>query len=160
MVRARAESDAVAGGMPAVVSPTRRTLTLTSVRSSLRTRAVLEPFGIWVLTRVLMVALTYTGVILFGNALHDPQHPSFLHALLPAWANARSHGWDTQWYTDIARRGYDWSKSVGTSPTAFLSSLSASHSSRRHFDSPLVPRRGTCDLESLFFGRAVLSAGV
>ncbi|HEY8685725.1 MAG TPA: mannosyltransferase family protein [Chloroflexota bacterium] len=120
MVRARAESDAVAGGMPAVVSPTRRTLTLTSVRSSLRTRAVLEPFGIWVLTRVLMVALTYTGVILFGNALHDPQHPSFLHALLPAWANARSHGWDTQWYTDIARRGYDWSKSVGTSPTAFF----------------------------------------
>ncbi|HEX6509452.1 MAG TPA: mannosyltransferase family protein, partial [Chloroflexota bacterium] len=55
-----------------------------------------------------------------GSALHDPTHPSFLHQLLPAWANPKSHGWDTQWYTDIARRGYDWKKAVGTSPAAFF----------------------------------------
>jgi hypothetical protein len=67
-----------------------------------------------------MLVLTYMGVILFSNALHDPQHPSYLHSLLPAWANAKSHGWDTQWYTDIARRGYAWHKAAGTSPAAFF----------------------------------------
>jgi hypothetical protein len=90
------------------------------LRQTVSTPAVLVPLSVWACTRFLMLALTYTGVILFGNALHDPQHPSFLHQLLPAWASAKSHGWDTQWYTDIARRGYDWTKSVGTSPVAFF----------------------------------------
>ena len=89
-------------------------------RTALLSSATLEPLTIWAITRCLLLVLTYTGVILFGSALHDPQHPSFLHQLLPAWANARSHGWDTQWYTDIARRGYAWKKSVGTSPAAFF----------------------------------------
>jgi hypothetical protein len=71
----------------------------------------------------MFLGLTYFGVILFapatgtlvGTHLHDAVHPSFLHRLLPAW-----NQWDTQWYTDIARRGYAWKKAVGTSPTAFF----------------------------------------
>ncbi len=120
MVRARFQPDAATAQVPATPGTRPTTWSLSTVRQFLSTRAVLEPLSVWALTRLLMIALTYTGVILFGNALHDPQHPSFLHALLPAWANAKSHGWDTQWYTDIARRGYDWTKSVGTSPTAFF----------------------------------------
>src|SRR5579859_7035650 len=120
MVRSQTRPEAVAATPSVQLSAPRATWTLSAVRRVLGTRAVLEPLGVWAATRLLMLALTYTGVILFGNALHDPQHPSFLHALLPAWANAKSHGWDTQWYTDIARRGYGWTKSVGTSPTAFF----------------------------------------
>lgn len=73
----------------------------------------------WLLTRLLFVLLTYFGVILFGSTLHGA-HPSFLHRLLPAWDNPVNHGWDTSWYIDIARRGYNWKKSVGTAPTAFF----------------------------------------
>jgi hypothetical protein len=84
---------------------------------------VRESAYVWLLTRALFLALTYFGVILFapatgtliGTHLHDAAHPSFLHRLLPAW-----NQWDTMWYVDIARRGYDWQKSVGTSPTAFF----------------------------------------
>jgi hypothetical protein len=66
------------------------------------------------------VLLTYFGVILFNSVLHGP-HPSLLHKLLPAWENPYSHGgWDTQWYIDIAQRGYAWKKAVGTSPAAFF----------------------------------------
>lgn len=120
MARARPEADTLTPSVPVALGTRRAGRALTLLRQSLKTRAVLEPLSVWALTRFLMLALTYTGVILFGNALHDPQHPSFLHQLLPAWANAKSHGWDTQWYTDIARRGYDWTKSVGTSPVAFF----------------------------------------
>ena len=120
MARAQLKTD-TAAGVELAPSPVRGSMwTLSSIRAQLASSAVLEPLGVWAVTRLLMFALTYTGVILFGSALHDPQHPSFLHALLPAWANAKSHGWDTQWYTDIARRGYDWKKSVGTSPAAFF----------------------------------------
>jgi Gpi18-like mannosyltransferase len=120
MVRAQLETDTVVAVDP-VATPVRGAgWTISSIRDRLVSRAVLEPLGVWVITRFLMVVLTYTGVILFGSALHDPQHPSFLHALLPSWANARSHGWDTQWYTDIAHHGYEWKKSVGTSPAAFF----------------------------------------
>lgn len=72
------------------------------------------PVAIFILSRVLFLLLTYFGVILFGSVLHGP-HPSFVHALLPAW-----NRWDTVWYTDIAQRGYDWKKSVGTGPAAFF----------------------------------------
>lgn len=120
MVRARFQPDAVTANVPVALTARRSSRSLSALRQIVTTRAILEPVSVWALTRLLMVALTYTGVILFGNALHDPQHPSFLHALLPAWANSKSHGWDTQWYTDIARRGYDWTKSVGTSPAAFF----------------------------------------
>jgi Mannosyltransferase (PIG-V) len=120
MARVQSETDTAASVAPEALPVHSATWTLTSLRQRFLTRAVMEPLSVWALTRFLMLALTYTGVILFGSALHDPQHPSFLHALLPAWANARSHGWDTQWYTDIARRGYDWKKSVGTSPVAFF----------------------------------------
>src|SRR5947209_1422546 len=78
------------------------------------------PFSIWVLTRVLFVILTYFGVVLFNSVLHGP-HPSFVHALLPAWQNPVSHGgWDTQWYIDIAQRGYAWKNPAGTTPAAFF----------------------------------------
>jgi Gpi18-like mannosyltransferase len=76
--------------------------------------------SVFLLTRLLFVLLTYFGVILFNNHLHDPTHPSFAHDLLPAWANAVNHGWDTQWYIDISQRGYAWHKAAGTSPTAFF----------------------------------------
>jgi len=70
---------------------------------------------VFALTRVLFVVLTYFGVILFNSELHGP-HPSFAHALLPAW-NRR---WDTAWYIDISQRGYAWHKAAGTSPAAFF----------------------------------------
>lgn len=76
--------------------------------------ATREPAATWLLTRALFLLLTYFGVILFNSVLHGP-HPSFLHQLLPSW-----NRWDTQWYEGIARRGYDWRKAVGTSPTAFF----------------------------------------
>ncbi len=78
-----------------------------------------EALAVFLLTRALFLLLTYFGVILFESTLHGP-HPSFLHQLLPAWNNPVNHGWDTQWYIDIAHRGYNWRKSVGTSPTAFF----------------------------------------
>jgi hypothetical protein len=120
MARAGLDTDPVGPNVQVSLSTQPRARAVDSLRQSFRARAVMEPLTVWALTRFLMLALTYTGVILFGNALHDPQHPSFLHAMLPAWANAKSHGWDTQWYTDIARRGYDWTKPVGTSPVAFF----------------------------------------
>ncbi len=97
-----------------------RDLILTRLRALSHTPALMEPLGLWAIGRFVMLALTLVGVVLFSNSLHSPQHPSYLHALLPAWANPISHGWDTQWYTDIARRGYAWKKAVGTSPTAFF----------------------------------------
>lgn len=72
------------------------------------------PVAVFILSRALFLVLTYFGVILFGSVLHGP-HPSFIHALLPAW-----NRWDTVWYTDIAQQGYDWKKSVGTGPAAFF----------------------------------------
>lgn len=120
MARLPIETDTALTGGTATVSKGETRVVLSSLRGWITHRSVREPLAVWAVTRFLMVALTFTGVILFGNSLHDPQHPSFLHALLPAWANARSHGWDTQWYTDIARRGYGWQKSVGTSPSAFF----------------------------------------
>lgn len=85
-----------------------------SLRAILRDRANREPVLVFLLTRLLFFLLTYFGVILFRSALHSA-HPSFTHALIPAW-----NRWDTQWYIDIANRGYDWKKAVGTSPTAFF----------------------------------------
>jgi Gpi18-like mannosyltransferase len=114
------ESGTAASTVPATTGARATASAFVSTRRFLATRATREPLAVWVLTRFLMLVLTYTGVVLFGSGLHDPQHPSFLHSLLPAWANAKNHGWDTQWYTDIARRGYDWRKSVGTSPAAFF----------------------------------------
>jgi hypothetical protein len=82
--------------------------------------ALRQALGVFLLTRVLFLALTYFAVILFNSVLHGP-HPSFLHQLLPAWQNPKSQGgWDTQWYIDIAQRGYAWKKAAGTSPTAFF----------------------------------------
>jgi hypothetical protein len=78
------------------------------------------PGAVWLGTRLLFVALTYFGVIFFRSGLHT-EHPSFLHALLPAWQNPYSRGgWDTQWYINIAARGYDWLGPNGTRPTAFF----------------------------------------
>lgn len=92
---------------------------LDRVRELARRPEIHEPLATFGLTRLLFLVLTYFGVILFESTLHGP-HPSFLHQLLPAWNNPVSHGWDTQWYIDIAQRGYDWKKAVGTSPTAFF----------------------------------------
>jgi hypothetical protein len=78
------------------------------------------PFSIWTLTRLLFLLLTYFGVVLFNSVLHGP-HPSFVHSLLPAWQNPISHGgWDTQWYINIAQKGYDWKNPAGTTPAAFF----------------------------------------
>jgi hypothetical protein len=78
------------------------------------------PGAVWLGTRLLFVLLTYFGVIFFRSALHT-EHPSFLHALLPAWHTTLSHGgWDTQWYINIAARGYDWVGPNGTRPVAFF----------------------------------------
>jgi hypothetical protein len=120
MTGVHVESETAASALTGTVQVHHSARTFGPLRRLLTAHDVLQPLAVWALTRFLMLVLTYTGVILFGSALHDPQHPSFLHALLPAWANAKSHGWDTQWYTDIARRGYDWKKSVGTSPAAFF----------------------------------------
>lgn len=76
---------------------------------------VLQPLAVFGLSRALFLILTYFGVVVFNSVLHGP-HPSFLHQLLPSWF----HRWDTAWYVDIAQRGYDWKKPVGTSPTAFF----------------------------------------
>lgn len=90
------------------------------LRDRLSAPHVLQPLGVWLLTRFFFVLLTYFGVILFNSVLHGP-HPSFLHQLLPAWNNPISRGgWDTQWYIDIARRGYAWKNPAGTTPTAFF----------------------------------------
>lgn len=75
-----------------------------------------EPLGAFALTRVLFLLLTYFGVILYSVKFQSP-HPSLIHHLLPAWENR----WDTQWYTDIARRGYDWRRAgAQTAPAAFF----------------------------------------
>jgi len=80
------------------------------------TAAIREPLSVFVLTRILFVVLTYFGVILYSSVFQSP-HPSFLHQLLPAWDNR----WDTWWYVQIARHGYEWRR-VGaqTLPTAFF----------------------------------------
>lgn len=75
---------------------------------------VRSPVGVFLVSRALLVMLTYFGVVLFNSVLHGP-HPSFVHELLPAW-----NRWDTVWYTEIAQRGYDWTKTVGTGPAAFF----------------------------------------
>jgi hypothetical protein len=86
----------------------------------LQRQDLIVPAAVWIGTRVLFVMLTYFGVIFFRSGLHTP-HPSFLHSLLPAWQNPYSHGgWDTQWYINIAQRGYAWSGPNGTKPTAFF----------------------------------------
>jgi hypothetical protein len=97
----------------------RLSATVSRLRALSSTTVVRETLAVFTLTRLLFVLLTYFGVILFESRLHGP-HPSFVHQLLPAWNNPVSHGWDTQWYIDIARRGYAWKKTVGTSPTAFF----------------------------------------
>ncbi|MBV9278977.1 MAG: hypothetical protein JOZ41_02755 [Chloroflexi bacterium] len=77
--------------------------------------AVRAPLGVFVLTRLLFLLLTYFGVILYSARFQSP-HPSLLHQLLPAW-----NRWDTAWYIDIARRGYAWTvPGAQTSPTAFF----------------------------------------
>jgi hypothetical protein len=85
-----------------------------SWRAIVADRANRDPVSVFLLTRLLFLLLTYFGVILFRSQLHSA-HPSFTHALIPAW-----NQWDTRWYIDIANRGYDWTKAVGTSPTAFF----------------------------------------
>jgi hypothetical protein len=75
---------------------------------------LVQPLGVFLLSRLLFVLLTYFGVVLFRSVLHGP-HPSFAHDLLRAW-----NQWDANWYADIARRGYDWTKPVGTGPAAFF----------------------------------------
>lgn len=111
--------DDVAPGEPVPAAAPWR-MRMRSVSNWLTLPANREPIGVWLLTRVVFVALTYLTVILFGSTLHG-QHPSFLHSLLPAWQNPNSHGgWDTQWYIDIARRGYAWTNPAGTTPTAFF----------------------------------------
>jgi hypothetical protein len=77
-------------------------------------RVLRDAGGIWLLSRVFFLLLTYFGVILFGSTLHGA-HPSFTHTFLSSW-----NRWDTSWYIDIAQRGYAWHKSVGTYPTAFF----------------------------------------
>lgn len=96
-----------------------------SIRSLVLDRATREPVRVFLLSRVLFLLLTYFGVILFQSEfLHTAHpfqvaqrlaHPSFTHALLPAW-----NQWDTRWYIDIANRGYAWKKAAGTSPAAFF----------------------------------------
>jgi hypothetical protein len=96
-------------------------LSAQAIRRRLASPDFMHPAWVWVLTRAFFVLMTYFGVILFNNALHSATHPSFFHQLLPAWNNPISHGgWDTQWYLDIAQRGYNWKRAVGTSPTAFF----------------------------------------
>lgn len=102
------------GSRPDIVTIPARRLAYPLLRW-LQSRDMREPFVVFAITRALFILLTYFGVILFNSHLHGP-NPSFLHALLPAWNNR----WDTEWYIDIARRGYAWKKAVGTSPTAFF----------------------------------------
>lgn len=85
-----------------------------SIRRLMARSDVRTPLAVFVVSRVLFFLLTYFGVILFNSVLHGP-HPSFVHSFLPAW-----NRWDTVWYTDIAQRGYDWTKTVGTGPAAFF----------------------------------------
>ncbi|MDQ2741516.1 MAG: hypothetical protein M3Z66_04360, partial [Chloroflexota bacterium] len=49
-----------------------------------------ESLGVWGLTRVMLLLLTYFGVILFHSKLHANVLQSFAHSLLPAWDR-----WDT-----------------------------------------------------------------
>lgn len=78
--------------------------------------AVAEPLTVFLVTRLAFVLLTYFGVILYSVRFQSP-HPSLIHHLLPAW----DRRWDTAWYVDIARRGYDWRKpGVPTAPAAFF----------------------------------------
>jgi hypothetical protein len=68
----------------------------------------------------MFAVLTYFGVILFNSVLHGA-HPSFTHSFLAAWHNPISHGgWDTNWYLQIAERGYHWKNPAGTTPAAFF----------------------------------------
>lgn len=104
-----------AGSIPAE-RPQRSLEWRISMRALLASQALRESLWVFLGTRLLFLLLTYFGVILFHNALHDPTHPSFLHQLLPAW----DRRWDTAWYEDIAQRGYAWRKAAGTSPAAFF----------------------------------------
>lgn len=91
-----------------------------TLRVWLGTPGTVVPAGVWLLSRVLFVLLTYFGVIIFNSVLHGP-HPSFIHSFLPAWHNPISHGgWDTNWYLQIAERGYHWKNPAGTTPAAFF----------------------------------------
>jgi hypothetical protein len=93
---------------------------LTALGGLLGEARVRDPLRVWVLSRLLFGMLTYFGVILFNSSLHGAQ-PSFDHRFLTAWQNPLSHGgWDTQWYINIAERGYAWRSQAGTSPTAFF----------------------------------------
>lgn len=107
------DSAARAGATP--TSRSMRALTIRSLPAVLARPENGEPLAVFVLSRVLILAIAYFGVILFNSRLHDAVHPSFLHQLLPRWDQ-----WDTAWYIAIAQRGYGWKKAVGTSPTAFF----------------------------------------
>lgn len=90
---------------------------LARTRAMVRSWDIGMPVGVWVLTRLLFLGLTYFAVILFhGSGLFQGGHPSLVHQFLPSWG-AR---WDTAWYTEIAQRGYDWKRAAGTSPAAFF----------------------------------------
>jgi len=127
MARTDPRPDLASTAVPVDVEPRRRpesqpvdTRGWSRLTSWIASPAVREPLLVFALTRVLFLLLTYFGVILFNSVLHGP-HPSYLHRLLTAWNNPLSHGgWDTQWYLDIARRGYNWKRAAGTSPTAFF----------------------------------------
>ena len=82
--------------------------------------ASVVPLRVWIVTRLMFAVLTYFGVILFNSVLHGA-HPSFTHSFLSAWHNPISHGgWDTNWYLQIAERGYHWKNPAGTTPAAFF----------------------------------------
>lgn len=85
-----------------------------------RNPALVGPAGVFVLSRVLFLLLTYFGVVLFHPTVypHPPMtapQPSLGHQLLLSWQR-----WDTQWYLDIAQRGYAWRNPAGTTPAAFF----------------------------------------
>lgn len=88
-------------------------------RGSLFSPAVLIPLGVFALTRLVFLVLTYFGVILFQSPFPHPPMTgpqiSFLHSLLPSW-----NQWDARWYVAISQRGYGWKNPAGTSPSAFF----------------------------------------
>jgi hypothetical protein len=115
---------AQSGALPDRSSPATRPLlerTRRTARSWADSPALRESAAVWLLTRALLLLVTYVAYVLFNTVLPGGHpvligsHPSFLHQLLPAWDR-----WDARWYTDIARRGYDWKKAVGTGPAAFF----------------------------------------
>jgi len=114
---ARSQARVTASASPLTAARRPAWFRLAVWRGWLAAPAFKESLGVWGVTRVMFVLLTYFGVILFHSKLRGNVLQSFAHSMLPAWGDTR---WDTFWYLNIARRGYEWKTAAVTSPTAFF----------------------------------------